>query len=328
MPGEKDNDRWNRYIISKNDQGRRLDRIIRKYLPSVPLSQIYKAFRKKKIRIKDNPKPLPNTRPELGDELYIHTSLDSGMNNRDSGFQKQQDSALSEKCKNHILHECKHLFFLNKPRGMVVHGKDSLNDMVLAYFVDKNIPSLSFKPGPLHRLDRNTSGVITFSKTLHGAQVFSRLLKERKISKHYLAVIEGELEGNMVFTANLSRNSETKTTVIADTDSGKTALTNVVPLFQNKSYCFCAVSLHTGRTHQIRAHLAQHGTPLAGDAKYGSKKKTSYFLHAYCINIPSTDLLNCSGQAYYAPFSIERLASFFSSSDIKTIQKEIHNFLE
>jgi 23S rRNA pseudouridine955/2504/2580 synthase len=181
-----------------------------------------------------------------------------------------------------ILWESEDYLVLNKPRGALVHGAESLDEYVKAYLFEKTPPSLSFSPGPLHRLDRNTTGVLFFSKSITGARVFSEALRKRRVSKKYLALLEGKPSGAPVWRDTLSRIADGRTALIdRDAPEGKEAETEVRPLIFQGTYTLCLVTLHTGRTHQIRAQASAHGHPLAGDKKYGGKPfPGGYVLHA------------------------------------------------
>jgi 23S rRNA pseudouridine955/2504/2580 synthase len=178
---------------------------------------------------------------------------------------------------------------LNKPVGLAVHGPDSLETRVRAYLAPKLAASLSFKPGPLHRLDKPTSGIIVFSTNLAGARNFSALLRERRIRKTYLALLDGVLERDETWEDALVRDKEQGKSFTADAgdDSAKEARTRVYPLAHTPmdrmpALTLARLEIDTGRTHQIRAQAAAHGHPLAGDRKYGgSGQRGGFLLHAW-----------------------------------------------
>jgi len=168
---------------------------------------------------------------------------------------------------------------VHKPRGMLVHdGDTSLDEYVRRMLVSSLPASISFVPGPLHRLDRNTSGIIMFSKSLRGADIFSTALRFHQLQKFYCAILVGELFQFSTFSDILVRNKKQRRTTIAE--SGKRALLSVFPLFtahledqsEDQSYTLALIHLHTGLSHQIRAQLSYHGWPLAADTKYGGKQ--------------------------------------------------------
>jgi 23S rRNA pseudouridine955/2504/2580 synthase len=181
------------------------------------------------------------------------------------------------------------LLILNKPVGLAVHGPDSLETQVQAYLAPKLAPSLSFKPGPLHRLDKPTSGIIVFSASLAGAQSFSALLRSRSIRKTYLALLDGILDRDETWEDTLVRDKEQGQSFIADPgdDDAKEARTRMYPLARTSELTLARLEIDTGRTHQIRAQAAAHGHPLAGDRKYGgSEQRGGFLLHAWMLELP------------------------------------------
>ena len=173
-----------------------------------------------------------------------------------------------------------------KPAGLAVHGFGSLDSMVRSYLTDKLSLSLSFKPGPLHRLDKPSSGIVVFSTSLEGARLFSLLMRERKVKKTYLAVVEGKIKTEEIWQDELVRDRETKKTYVSREKScgSKDAVTKVTPLATEGNYSLIKAEIATGRTHQIRAQSAEHGHPLAGDVKYGGSRNSQmsgFFLHAW-----------------------------------------------
>jgi 23S rRNA pseudouridine955/2504/2580 synthase len=196
-----------------------------------------------------------------------------------------------------ILWEGAGLLVLNKPAGLTVHGPESLEDRVRDYLCGKLPPSLSFRPGPLHRLDKPTSGVIVFSASLEGARRFSTLLRDGRVRKTYLALVEGILDGGAYWEDLLVRDrGSRKTRTLAGRSPApggpaKEARTKILPLAAAESagraYTLLEAELDTGRTHQIRTQAAARGYPLAGDRKYGGRfREGGFLLHAYTLKIP------------------------------------------
>jgi 23S rRNA pseudouridine955/2504/2580 synthase len=168
----------------------------------------------------------------------------------------------------------------------LVHGPESLETQVLQYLRGKLPASLSFKPGPLHRLDRPTSGIIAFSTTLEGARNFSALLRRGEIKKQYLALVEGTPGEQGVWENWLFRDREQKKTFPSEISgkNAKMALTRVWTLGSGSGCSLIRLEIATGRTHQIRAQAALHGHPLVGDRKYGGPGRASgILLHAYSL---------------------------------------------
>jgi len=269
-------------ITGENDKGRRLDRILRKALPGYPLPLIHRLLRQKRILI-DGVPGKAQTLVDCNVKISIPSLKDEPVKNNTDNSLKKSASILDKKS---ILWESCGLLAVNKPSGITVHGPHSLDSMVQVYLRNKLPPSLSFKPGPLHRLDKPSSGIVIFSVNLEGARLFSSLLHEQKVKKTYLAVVEGIVKKDEFWKDELLRDKEKKKTFITNNDScGKTALTKIIPLSNKGNLTLIKAEITTGRTHQIRAQAASHGFPLAGDIKYGgSKRKDGFFLHAWKLD--------------------------------------------
>jgi 23S rRNA pseudouridine955/2504/2580 synthase len=276
-----------------DDDGRRLDRLLRKALPELPLSAIHRLLRKGLIRVDGEPGrgtdrvvrgqviQIPAAAPGTGlPEMTLPSSL--------PGFPKARQTAGTAKSPGReppgldILREEPGLLILNKPAGLAVHGRESLETRVRSYLAGRLSPSLSFRPGPLHRLDRNTSGVIVFSSSLEGARRFSALIREGGVTKRYLALAEGLIPGEEDWEDYLVRDKTLGKTFPAEkTGPGKRALTRVRPLGTARDRSLVMLEITTGRTHQIRAQAAARGHPLWGDVKYGGQfRRGGFFLHA------------------------------------------------
>jgi 23S rRNA pseudouridine955/2504/2580 synthase len=285
-------------IAAGGDSGRRLDRVLRKALPEIPLSALYRLFRKGSVLVDGKPASGAE-RVRAGSVIRIPDS--AGPKTR---VPKTPDSArrgpksASKKSALELLFEGSGLLVLNKPAGLAVHGPDAdnLNLRVQSYLEGKIPASLSFRPGPLHRLDKPTSGIVVFSSCLEGAKTFSRLLGEGKLVKTYLAVLEGDIEEEALWNDSLFRDKELRKSIAgqggdsvnAGNSRAKNAVTRLRPLCRSKSreLTLALVKPETGRTHQIRAQAALHHVPLWGDRKYGSKGKGGFFLHALSLEFP------------------------------------------
>jgi 23S rRNA pseudouridine955/2504/2580 synthase len=273
-----------KFYPGKDDYGRRIDRVLRKFLPSVPLGALYGALRKKDIRINGR-KTQPEYKLVPGDVISVTLpftrkwgiAADSVGTGETGGPEEDSPSRPAPPSSVPILHETSDLLVLDKPAGILIHGPGSLEENVRGYLAPKLPPSLSFSPGPLHRLDRNTSGVVFFGKSTRGARSFSELLREGRIIKEYLAVVGGNLDTPAKWIDRIDRDEGSRRSTVRgpgediDTDSrpGKTASLTMEPLAAGNGVSLVRFVLHTGRTHQIRAQAASRGVPLLGDVKYG-----------------------------------------------------------
>jgi 23S rRNA pseudouridine955/2504/2580 synthase len=293
---------------SDNDSGRRLDRVLRKALPEIPLSALYRLFRTRMILVNGKPASVAD-RVWAGNVIQIHENgallqpeqPERAPNRMPERLSPPGREAAASKRNSvpEILFEGSGLLVLNKPAGLALHGpdEDNLNRRVQSYLEGKIPASLSFRPGPLHRLDKPTSGVVVFSTCLEGAKTFSKLLEEGKLAKTYLAVLEGNLEKEALWNDSLFRDKKLRKSVANRGTGGvngsgnsraKEAVTRVRPLCRSKlgGLTLALVEPETGRTHQIRAQAALHHVPLRGDRKYGSKERGGFFLHALSLEFP------------------------------------------
>ncbi|HZK20279.1 MAG TPA: RNA pseudouridine synthase, partial [Treponemataceae bacterium] len=186
----------------------------------------------------------------------------------------------------------------NKPYDVSVQAANK-NELSLDTIIQQNTitNSLSFRPGPLHRLDRRTTGVLVFSQSLAGAQWFSKAIKEKSIQREYVGLLCGHLEEVCVWE-NYIDDTYKKTgnfrtvEVVKNSSQGKEAITYVSPLAVanicalNKKIPVTLVSfrIETGRMHQIRAQASFYNHPLAGDSAYSSDKYTDVYLNTFNIN--------------------------------------------
>jgi 23S rRNA pseudouridine955/2504/2580 synthase len=258
-------------ITGENDKGRRLDRILRKALPDHPLPLIHRLLRQGQVFINGKPAKAQD-RVCCGVKISIPSLNDAP---KTADMSPSLPSPV-------IIWEGQGLIAVNKPAGLTTcgaGGQASLEAMVRSFLAGKIAPSLSFRPGPLHRLDQPSSGIVVFSTNIEGARLFSALMREQKVRKTYLAIVQGKVEKEELWEDALVRDREMKKTFISS--DGKNAITKIKPLACKGDYSLVSAQIATGRTHQIRAQAAAHGHPLAGDKKYGGQGKGGFFLHAW-----------------------------------------------
>lgn len=300
-------------VVPASCHGQRAEKFVRKYLPEAPLGFIYKTFRKKDVKVNGHWVKKDAILNE-GDVLRIYVT-DAQLED----FKKERP-AVKRPFPYPIVYEDENVLIVDKPKGVLVYGdktgvRETLGNAVLDYLYykgefDPNVPG--FVPSPAHRLDRNTSGLVVYGKTDAGLKQLAELFKERdKIHKAYLALVLGDIKEDGKVDLPLWKDTEKGRVYVKSLQNGgKTALTLYHPVKRYGDYTLIEVELVTGRTHQIRVHMAAIKHPLVGDEKYGDfascrevKAKTgleSQFLHAHKIrfdNIEGT-LSSLSGKTF------------------------------
>ncbi len=297
------------FTVSENEEGRRLDKYIRGILKEAPQSFAYKMLRKKNI-VLNGKKAGGGETLHTGDTVSFYLS-DETFSRFSASF---DDSAAREYKLPPIVYEDDDIIIADKPSGMLAQkssaGDISLNEILLSYAKECNTDA-SFCPSICNRLDRNTSGLITFAKTLKGAQYLNESFKRRTIEKYYTCIVAGIVDRQMTLSGKLVKDSKTNTVIVNDTNGEGADITTVIkPLRNNSDLCMLEVELITGKTHQIRAHLASIGHPIAGDVKYGNRKLNERLLKEFGIKyqmlkctrmvFPDDGVLAVSGQTVYA----------------------------
>ncbi len=223
----------------------------------------------------------------------------------------------------HIVYEDENLLVLNKPSGWLsqsdASGLPSVNERCLQYLMATGALTeaqlQTFKPGIANRLDRNTSGLILFGKTLPALQALATLLRDRTMEKYYLAIVNGDIDHAQRIDGYLAKDERTNRVEIRPQPfpDAVEIHTAYEPLKRSAEYTVLKVHLITGKTHQIRAHLRAIGHPIIGDPKYGRKDANAYYrthggvksqlLHAWELHFPEKldgPLQNLAGQTITA----------------------------
>ena len=189
-----------------------------------------------------------------------------------------------------IVYEDPYIAVINKQAGLVVHPahghySGTLVNAILYHIKDLSGINGEIRPGIVHRLDKDTSGLIVIAKNDKVHTALTEMFQEKKIRKTYLAILKGKLnksEGKVVTQIGRDKNDRKKMTVIDDITKGKTAITNYRVISQNSLFTLVKVNIETGRTHQIRVHMRYLGYPILGDSVYGRKdNEKRQMLHAY-----------------------------------------------
>jgi 23S rRNA pseudouridine955/2504/2580 synthase len=263
-----------------DDAGRRLDRVLRVLLKDRSLPEIYSALRKGRIRV-NGQKANQDRRLEEGDRIFLHASLaGEGGTSPPGPIGGGLDSIADI-----LILATYDLLFVNKPRGELSQGPYGLEPRIRRALAARSAESLSFVPGPLHRLDRNTTGVLAFPGSAAGARAFSSLIRERRVVKRYIALVDGEASEGARWRDGIVRDEATMTSSVSA--EGAEAIADMRPLLAYGGRSLVQVLLHTGLTHQIRVQSASRGLPLSGDAKYGGGAfPGGYILHALSLEFP------------------------------------------
>ena len=274
------------FKIIDTESGQTLEKYVRKVLNTAPLSFIYKLFRKKDIKVNghwEKEKYILN----VDDEVSIYVT-DSQLEE----FNKKNEYQPNDSIRDWIIYEDKNIILINKPRGVLVqkddHSSDkALDQLVIEYLMYKGEydpqKEQGFKPGPAHRIDRNTSGIVIFGKNHASLVYLFELLKNHElIGKHYISLVCGDVEEDGVVEAPLRKNFDQKKVVVASVkDGGKPSKTIYHVLEHLNGYTLLDLTLVTGRTHQIRAHMSYIRHHVVGDTKYGDFKVNNLFKKEY-----------------------------------------------
>lgn len=336
------------FKIGPNEEGQRLDKFLHKYLKEAGNGFLHKMLRKKNITL-NKKKADGKEILQPGDRVQFFFSEESFLKFRGTAEKKflksdnpkvKGSSQISSykagmsvyekayaKLKGiEVVYENKHILLLNKPAGILSQKASpsdiSVNEWLIGYLLAKGEISReqleTFKPSICNRLDRNTSGLLICGKSFLGSRQMNVLIKERKLRKFYRTFVKGRVEQGAYLKGYLKKEEKSNKVFfkekVSEAESREYVSIETVyePLEYKDDYTYLEVEIMTGKTHQIRAHLAAAGHPLLGDEKYGDHQWNQSFeglklpkhqlLHAYRLEFPvlEGEFKSVSGKVFTA----------------------------
>lgn len=275
--------------MTENEAGQRVDRFLRKYLKDYTLGDIYKLFRKNKVKL-NGKKAKENQMLSCGDLLQLY------VEKPEAGARQEQQLPKPAKSLE-VVFEDNNIIIAGKPAGLLTHpdkpgDTDTLIDRALYHiYKEKGAEqSETFSPAVCNRLDRNTGGIVIVAKNYKTLKAVNHSIRERGLQKLYLCIVAGKMDKSGEIKAFLTKDEDKNISTVHEADEGEGKAIHTVYRTLGVSdsitelgirFSLLEVELVTGRSHQIRAHFASLGHPLAGDVKYGDKQINEYFWRQY-----------------------------------------------
>lgn len=303
------------FVVTKQEAGWRLDKYLKKLLPQAASGFLYKMLRKKNITLNEK-KAAGNEMIAAGDTVRLFFSEETYQKFSGKPSFRLYRKAYHELENISVIYEDDDILILNKPAGVLSQKAEkddiSLNEWLIGYLLEREeiieAGLERFRPSVCNRLDRNTSGLMLCGKSVRGSQFLSEILRDRSLHKYYLAYVQGKIEHSITLKGYLKKEEEKNRSVIISEEEYQQAAgaekryqkieTVIKPISysEEKDCAKLEILLVTGKSHQIRAHLASIGHPVLGDRKYGWKPKGKedavlkyQLLHAYRVEFPERE---------------------------------------
>jgi len=278
--------------VTANEDGQRIDKFLLKQLPGVPKSHVYRLLRSGQVRV-DGGRAKPERKLAVGEEVRIPP-----VRQEDPTETPRPPDDLMQRLRAAIIHEDAHYLAVSKPAGLASHSGSGVRFGVIEVARAWGLhPWLEL----VHRLDRDTSGVLLLAKNRQALLRAQRALKHGDVTKRYFALLLGRWRGeDRDVTAALLRDQGQggDRRVVVDDDDGKPSHSRFSPRARYRDATLMEVQIFSGRTHQIRVHAAALGHPVVGDDKYGEREDNRpfrerglkrMFLHSHLLELPADD---------------------------------------